>query len=336
MGSVRWGVLVTALAWVAAARAGLCAPALPAGSTVAVVRAERVLVPEGIRAPAFLYPEGRVEFGVVERLLDHAVMATFGKDQGREAWRALISPGDRVGIQIDVEGIEAHDAVLDCLVRRISDAGVPLRNIIIYGGEESELFRAGFDLSGRAPGARVMASDALGYRGGLSRVVLDHCTKIINLARLRVHPELGMHGALATCLQSVPYPERTRLMREPERLPEAAANSALRRMIALHVLDALFPILQYPPEGGDPRTWQFGGVLASTDPVALDVIGRQVLLGRLREEQPGLEDLNPPVTYLQPATDTYRLGNCDPAVIDVTELWPLGEPAPTGEAQGGG
>jgi len=326
--SARWGAVVAAAALCCAAAAplGRCDPAAPERSAVAVVRAERILVPEGIRAPAFLYPEGRVEYGVVEDLLDQAVMATLGHDRARDAWRALISPGDRVGIQIDVDGIEAHDAVLDVLVRRIADAGVPLRNIIIYAGEETALFRAGFDLSGLAPGATLMASDDLGYRGGLSRIVLDHCTKVISLSRLRVDPDLGMRGALATCLQSVPYAEREHLERDPATLAEAAANSALRRMIVLHIFDALWPIIGHPDGGGDPETWQFGGVMASTDPVALDVVGREVLLDKLREEDPDRRCLEPPVLYLEPATEVYRLGNSDASLIDVTELWPLGGP----------
>lgn len=297
-------------------------PAPPERSRVSIARAEQILVPTGIRAPALLYPEGRVHFGVVRRLLDQAVATALGMDDSERAWRELISPGDRVGIQIDVKGIEAHDATLDVLARRIVDVGVPARNIIIYASEEAELFRAGFDLSGRAPGARVMASDDVGYRRGISRVVLDHCTVIISLSRLRVHDRFGMHGALANCLESVPPTERRRLEREPEKLASVAANSILRRMIVLHVLDALWPITCYPVERR-PEMWQYGGVLASTDPVALDVVGREVLLEGLRRENPSITQLTPPVVYLQPATEVYRLGNSDPARINVIEQWPL-------------
>jgi len=299
-----------------------CQVAVPERSVVGIARAEEILVPEGIRAPAILYPEGRVHYGVVTELLDRAVAAAVGLDEPAEAWRAVVSPGDRVGIQIDVEGISAHDAALDVLVRRVVAVGVPLRNITIYAGQEAALFRAGFDLSGRVPGANVMASDDLGYRGGISRVVLDRCTKIISLSRLRVEPHFGMHGALANCLESVPYTERRRLEREPEGLAEVAANSTLRRMIVLHVLDAMWPITSYPA-GARPEMWQYGGLLASTDPVALDVIGREVLLEALRQADPACADLDPPVTWLAPATTQFRLGNSERAAIDVIEQWPL-------------
>ncbi len=311
-----------ATAMLAVAVLACAQPESPERSRVGIARAERILVPTGIRAPALLYPEGRVHFGVVKRLLDEAVATALGVEDPARAWSELISPGDRVGIQIDVEGIDAHDAALDVLARRIVDAGVPARNIVIYASEEAELFRAGFDLSGRAPGARVMASDDVGYRRGISRVVLDHCTVVISLSRLRVHDRFGMHGALANCLESVPATERRRLEREPEKLGEIAANSILRRMIVLHVLDALWPITRYP-EGRRPQMWQYGGLIASTDPVALDVIGREVLLEGLRREDPSITALTPPVVYLQPAMEVYRLGNSDPARIDAIERWPL-------------
>lgn len=311
-------VVVAATAW--------CAPTPPPErSLVAVARAERILVPAGIRAPTWLYPEGRVEEGVVEKLLDAAVIACTGRERTEDAWRALISPNDRVGIQIDPVGTAAHDAMLDVLVRCIAKTGVPLRNITIYAGDEAALFRAGFDLSGRMPGVTVLASDALGYRKGISRVALEHCTKIINLARLRVDPRLGMHGAIANCLQAVPYAERRRLERDPTLLPTAAGNSVLRRMIVLHILDALFPIYRYP-EVGEPALWQFGGVMASTDPVALDAIGRQVLLDKLRAEDVDPQGLALPVVWLQAAAETYRLGTADLTRIDVVTAWPLGEP----------
>ncbi len=314
--------MMAALLMLLPAARAWCQVAVPERSVVGIARAEEILVPEGIRAPAILYPQGRVHYGVVTELLDQAVAAAVGVDDPVEAWRAVVSPGDRVGVQIDVEGIEAHDPALDVLVRRIVATGVPLRNITIYAGQESALFRAGFDLSGRVPGANVMASDDFGYRGGISRVVLDQCTTIISLSRLRVDAHFGMHGALANCLESVPYTERKRIEREPERLAEVAANSTLRRMIVLHVLDAMWPITSYPV-GERPEMWQYGGLLVSADPVALDVVGREVLLEALRQADPGCVALDPPVTWLEPATAEFRLGNSDPAAIDLVERWPL-------------
>lgn len=272
--------------------------------------------------PAWLYPEGRIDYNVIAWLLSRAVAGSMRAETHGDVWDALLSPSDRVGIQVDVEGIQPHDPLLEALVRQIMDRGVPMRNIIIYAGEESELFRAGYDISGRAPGVRVMASDDQGYRHGLTRIVLDYCTKIINVSRLRVDPQIGMHGALANCLAAVPYVNRKRLRQNPEQLPEAAAIATMRRATVMHIVHALQPGYSARDGGGRFETWSYNGVLASIDPVAVDVIGRQILLEKLAEEAEGAESPQLEVSYLVPAAETYRLGVCDPEAIDVVQIGP--------------
>lgn len=316
---------------------------LPRRSRVAVARAERILAPEGLLNPSWLYPEGKIEYSIVEGLLGQAVTGAVGVEPADEAWDELLGPNDRVGIQLDVKRPQTTNELLEALILRIHGTGVPLRNIIIYAGDEAALFRAGFDLSNRTPGVRVMASDDQGYRGGLTRIVLDHCTKIINVSRLRADRRIGMHAALANCLASVPYVERERLMREPQDLASAAANATLRRTIVLHIVDALQPVHRPPAEGVDPGTWLYRGILASSDPVALDTVCRSILLEGPGgdespadgdeapvggDEEPPTDDgpdgkaLTPPVQYLEPATERFRLGNSDPERIDVERIGP--------------
>ncbi|MGC9317221.1 MAG: DUF362 domain-containing protein [Armatimonadota bacterium] len=300
------------------ARAG---PGVPEQSRVAVAQAERIMAPEGPLTP-YIYPEGKVEYGIVELLLDRAVTVALGADDAEDAWSMLFKPNDRVGIQLDVGQLQVHQEVLEALILRILGTGVRLRNIIIYSGDEAELFRAGFDLSGRTPGVRVMASDAEGYRSGISRIVLDYTTKIVNVSRLRIDEQVGMYAALANCLNSVPYVDRQRLRREPEKLAEAAANASLRRATVLHVVDALRPGWRRAEGQATLETWLYRGILASTDPVALDTTCRRILLEQWREESPEVEHLNTPVVYLEPATGDFRLGNSDPERIEVVSTRP--------------
>jgi hypothetical protein len=291
-------------------------------SVVAVARAESIMTTEGILNPGWLYPEGRIDYEVIETLLSDAVASSVGVEEVSDAWEVLISPSDRIGIQIDEAGIQPHAPLLEALVRQIMDRGVPMRNIIIYAGEESALFQAGYDISGRTPGVRVMGTDSHGFRRGLSRIALNECTKILNISRLRVDERIGMYGALANCLAVVPYADRERMMRNPEQLPEAAAKATMKRKMALHVIDALSPGFRLRDGGGRYETWAYNGVLASPDPVALDEVGRQILEAKLAEEAeagntPGLE-----VNYLLPAAENYRLGVADPEEIAVVEIGP--------------
>lgn len=302
----------------------LCASAASADARahVCVARAENILMPESPLAPPFIYPEGKLDYKVVEKLLDDALLALSGAGSAREAWNARFSPTDRVGIQIDVGPLPVHKTLLEAVTLRLIACGVEQSNIIVYSGEESALFRAGFDLSGAAGRIRVMGADAEGYRKGISRIVLDHCSAIINLARLRTDQRVGISGALTNCLSAVPYEERERLLRNPEALPAAAAIASLKVKTRLHIVDALRPGLGPGEEPNTMQTWTYGGVMVADDPVALDVVGHEVLLSRLREADPAVTCLTPPVVYLLPAQKRYRLGVADLDDIELTQIGP--------------
>jgi len=87
-------------------------------------------------------------------------------------------------------------------------------------------------------------------------------------------------------------------------------------------MDALRPGYAPGRQGEPPDTWLYGGLLVSYDPVALDSAGRDILLEKLREANPEAAQLDPPVTYLDPACQRYHLGECDPAKIEVVTIGP--------------
>jgi len=291
-------------------------------SRVCVARAQSILLPESTFAPSWVYPEGKIDYFAVEGLLDQAMASLTGETTVTGAWSQLFRPNDRVGVQLDVGVLPVHQALIEAVIRRLTHAGVSPGNIIIYAGEESALFYAGFDLRQDSDGVRVMGTDAEGFRGGLSRIVLDYCTAIINLARLRVDPQIGVSGALANCLAAVPHVERQRLQRAPENLAAAAARPTLRRKTKLHILDALRPAYQASQPSEPPQTWLYRGVLVAYDPVALDAVGREILLEKHQEANEGACQLESPVTYLQPASERYRLGQSDRAKITVVTSGP--------------
>jgi hypothetical protein len=314
--------LIAAAILITVSAPGWCRSAAQEGPVVALARAESIMTTEGLLNPTWLYPEGRIDYGVIQWLVSEAVAGSLGAGSADEAWQTVITPNDRVGIQVDVEGIQPHDPLLDIVIRQIMDRGVPMRNILIYAGEESALFRAGYDVSGRAPGVTVMSSDTQGYRNGLTRIALSYCTKIVNISRLRVDSEVGMHGALTNCLAAVPYVDRRRLMTNPEQLPEAAAKATMRRKTVLHIVDVLSPGFRPRDGAGRFDTWTYNGVLASVDPVAVDAIGRRILEEKLVEEAGAAECPQLEVPYLLPAAASFRLGTADLEQIRLVEIGP--------------
>ena len=288
---------------------------------VCVARAEKILMSESALVPEFIYPHGKIDYPVVAGLLDEAMVSLTGERSGKEAWCSRVSPLDRVGIMLDIAPLPVHRALLEAVTLRLIACGVPRENITVFAAEESALFRAGFDLR-EVPGrVRVMGADSEGYRRGMTRVVLDYCTVIINLSRLRMDARIGMSGAIANHLAAAPTVERRRLLSSPEELAAVAARGSLKLKTQLHIMDALRPG-DLPVDRAEPATWLYRGVLVSEDPVALDAVGREILLARLRESNPDAAALTPPVVYLEPAATRYRLGVADIDAIELTEIGP--------------
>ena len=82
-------------------------------SRVCVARADRVVFPDSVFTPSWVYPEGKIDYFVVEALLDQAVGSLTGESSVRTAWSQLFRPNDRVGVQIDVGALPVHQALIE-------------------------------------------------------------------------------------------------------------------------------------------------------------------------------------------------------------------------------
>ena len=106
------------------------------------------------------------------------------------------------------------------------------------------------------------------------------------------------------------------MMSAPEQLALAASRPSVRLKFRLHILDALQPNVE-PGPARIPPYWNCGKVLASTDCVALDMAGLNILTGKMIEEQRETSSLETARQYLQAACAVHRLGQADPAQITV-------------------
>jgi len=304
----RFSIILLFILPVAVAPAVYAMPDPPGPAVVAVARAERILVPPGVFAPRVLYPKGRVEFGIVEKLVDQTLESLTGLEQG-DAWRQFVSPVDKVAILVDVSAPAAQTATVEVIIDRLVGAGVQPGNISVFGGDERDLFNAGFNISHEGPGVRTW------YRGGISRLLTGDLQVLINVATLKADREIGMAGCVANFLACVPEVERRRLRQDPALLPTAAAHPAVRAKLRLNFLEAYVPTVDHARP--DPPTVEYRGLIAGADPVAADTIGLRVLQACRDAHKGEAWPLDPPVTYLKPAQEEFRAGQADPARITV-------------------
>lgn len=289
-------------------------PGPPGPAVVAVARAERILVPPGVFAPRVLYPKGRVEFGIVEKLVDQALESLTGLEQG-DAWRRFVSPVDKVAILIDVSAPAVQTATVEVIIDRLVGAGLQPGNICVFGGDERDLFNAGFNITHEGPGVRTYGAASEGYRGGITRIVAGDLQVLINVATLKADAEIGMAGCVANFLACVPEVERRRLRQDPALLPTVAAHPAVRAKLRLNFLEAYLPAIDH--DGADRPTAEYRGLVASVDPVAADTVGLRILQSCRDAYRQEAWPLEPPVTYLKLAQEEFRAGQSDPALISV-------------------
>jgi hypothetical protein len=294
--------------------AALAVPDSPGPATVCVARADHILVPPGISAPKVLYPQGRVDYDVVERLVDSVMECLTGK-QKTDAWRAVFSGTDRVGIMVEVGRYPVQLATVETVIDRLVNAGINPSNIVVFSADERDLFLAGFNVSRDPKSVRVMGTEAEGFRGGATRIALDYCDALIDIGSLQVDPEIGFMGCLSNTLVCVPTPRRVELRRDPSLLGSAGALPVMHQKLRLNLLEAYLPLLD--TVGKDKVTWQYGGLLAGTDPVAVDVVGRQVLQGCRNASKGAAWPLPGAVDYLRPAQAQYNLGQSDRKLITI-------------------
>jgi hypothetical protein len=301
-----WGIVSTAFYLAVSADPDR----IPGEAKVALSRRERIFFdPNPIST--YMYPEGKLDFKAVEAMLDEAVGSLTGVADPVAAWRAMVKPVDTVGIMVDVRDLPVHLVVIDAVVQKLIRAGVQESNVVIFAGEENDLFNAGFAINRDGPGIRCLGSERQGYRGETSRIVLDDCTALVDVSRLRVDRQIGVSGSIANHLSCIPMVDRVQLLNNPTDMAAVANRPTIRRKILLHILDALQPAYDFQVGRKLPPRWDYRGLFVSHDPVALDALGA-VLLTKYREQvKGGPWPLAPSPDYITTATVVHALGQSD-------------------------
>ena len=94
------------------------------------------------------------------RLLNMAIRKLVQGRSDSSAWKALFSPGERVGIKVSClpgRKLSTSVGLVHAIVDGLGLAGVPAKNIIVWERTARELKEAGFSLSRH--GVRVMGTD---------------------------------------------------------------------------------------------------------------------------------------------------------------------------------
>ena len=237
---------------------------------------------------------------VIHKMLDFGLLRLTEKDSAEAAWGSLFTKDDTVGIKVSCiagANCSTRPEVVAAVIEGLKLAGVKENNIVIFERWDRELERAGFPINKGKTGVRSYERGYPGYESEsakqpnpeyqlyLSKVVTQEITALINVPILKTHIASGITGALKNHLGSIRNPQALHdAKNDMEGIADLNAAAPIREKTRLIICDALRPLYNKGP-GDNPRfRWLYKGILASFDPVALDVIGKEIIVAKRKEE----------------------------------------------------
>jgi uncharacterized protein (DUF362 family) len=277
-------------------------------------------------------------------MLEAAMVALTGKPTLREAFASVVHPDDVVAIKVNgISGrktmkMATNVELVAAVARALLDVGVPAEKITVFEQYKEFLLatRCVTDLEltpapQMPPGLRYtchlnkeaeMEEFVVGTSATRYVTAFTSASVVINVTQMKDHSICGFTGAMKNITHGCNVnPHQFHAHTASPQIAHLYAQDVIKSRVALHLTDAFQVIYDEGPIDVNPlRRVPHESVYASTDPVALDVIGCEVI-ERLRKENglPTLADAGRDPAYLRVAGE-LGLGVADRASISLREL----------------
>jgi len=274
---------VSPLAGAAMAR-GLTFPALnqdKGRSKVILIRNKGVL--SGLNKP---------DAGIVQTMLDDAVMKLFGKNDPVAAWKTIVKPSDIVGIKTNVWSyIPTTPEVEQAIKKRVMDAGVPEKNI------------------------------AISDRGVRQDPVFQKATVLINARPARTHHWSGVGSLIKNHIMFTPQPSVWHGDSCAD-LGRIWHDFDLAKKTKLNILVMLNPQFHGvgPHSYNRKYVWEYKGFIVGRDVVAVDATGLRIIEAKRLEYFGEFKPLSTSAKHVELADTRHHLGNFDPKKIELLKI----------------
>ncbi|HXY41793.1 MAG TPA: DUF362 domain-containing protein [Vicinamibacteria bacterium] len=240
----------------------------------AVARAARSSRVVLVRDEAALDARHAVDATVLRRMLGDLLVRVTGKPSPTEAWRALVTPADVVGL-VTTDHLNPTHPELSAAVREaLVSAGTPADRIrMAQGGPDA----------------------------------VRPCTALVALPALKAHWLTGIGTVLKNYIQYSGSPSDYHAANNV-RLGEIWLLPHVKGKTRLVVVDALRPLCDKGPQP-DPRyLWDYKGLLGGTDPVAVETVCLRIIEAKRQALRGEPWPLSPPPLCVTAADERYGLG----------------------------
>ncbi len=254
-----------------------------AGAVAQGPRSAKVIIVRDRRA---LDERHDVNAAVLREMLEETVRRVTGHASPRDAWRSLVAPQDTVGLVPTPHLNPTHQELVTAVRVALADAGVP--------------------------GERVRLA-----QGGPEKA--EACTALISLPALKAHWLTGIGTVLKNYITFSGHPSRYH-EENNDRLGEIWGLPHVRGKTRLVLVDALRPLCDKGPQP-DPRyLWDFKGLVAGTDPVAVEAVCLKIITAKRQALRGEPWPLSPPPLCVAMADRRYGLGTCNLEEITIERI----------------
>lgn len=233
----------------------------------------------------------------VQRMLDRGLRELARSKDARRALAGWVRTVDTVGLKVNClagRQMSTHLELVEALIALLEQIGLPRRQAIVFDRADVDLRRAGYPLRSSGSDYRCVGNDRAGYERELrvmksgaslfSRVATHQASVLINMPILKDHGLAGLSGALKNNFGLINNPNKFHLNGCDPHVAEVNAFDFVRNKQRLIICDALRVQADGGPAFHPAAAVTFGGLLLSTDPVALDLIAWEIL-DNLREQR---------------------------------------------------
>ncbi|MBN2346330.1 MAG: DUF362 domain-containing protein [Candidatus Aminicenantes bacterium] len=272
--------------------AALAAAGLPRGS--AGGEGEASLVVQAV-SPLLRRAGDDIPATAAREFLDRAMLALTGKGGRGQAWGSLFSPSETVGVKLSClpgPRLSSSRALTAAIVEGLLAAGLPRRNIIVWERSSRELENAGYRIS--RSGLRTMGTDELpggGYDGPVTESgsvgtifsrIMDEVDALVSVPVLKDHDLAGVSISLKNMYGAIFNPNKFHANRCDPFVADLCRHPQVRGKLRLSVCDASRVQAHNGPAYFPRYAAEYGGLLVSRDPVALDFCGWAIVDGLRR------------------------------------------------------
>jgi len=216
----------------------------------------------------------KVNTDVLQRMLEQTLIKFTGEKNVKDAWLSLVKPSDKIGLVPTPHLNPTHDEVTDAVKSSLINSGIPEGNITNAQGRPEKP---------------------------------EACTALIGLPGLKAHWLTGIGTVLKLYILYSGSP-RSYHEQNNAKLGEIWNLPFVKDKTKLVLVDALHPLCDKGPQP-DPRyKWAYNGLIAGTDPVALDTVCLKIIMNKREEMRGEPWPISPPPLCIEAADKEYGLG----------------------------